>query len=195
MTLQGGLAVLSRADAAVFHFINSTLYWPPLANLTFFTANDDFLLGVLCAAALGYCLWAGWRRALQIGLWSLAAIGCSRLLLNEYLKPFFNRPRPFATLANVHLSANLRDLSTVSLSFPSTHSASAAALAVVAAGLDPRLRIPVWLFAFVVGLGAVYSGGHYPLDVLAGYGVGILLGEVLKFIYRRTWPGNRPAEN
>lgn len=74
----------------------------------------------------------------------------------------------------------LRDLSTVSTSFPSTHSASAAALAVVVGGLEPRLRGAAWCFALLVGGGAIYSGGHYPLDVAAGYAVGILLGWVLQ---------------
>jgi len=71
-------------------------------------------------------------------------------------------------------------LSTVSLSFPSTHSASAAALAVVVVGLDPRLKWGALIFAAGIGLGAIYTGGHYPLDVAAGYGVGIVLGFALR---------------
>jgi undecaprenyl-diphosphatase len=67
----------------------------------------------------------------------------------------------------------------VSPSFPSTHSSSAAALAMVISAWDPALRWPAWLFALGIGFGSIYSGGHYPADVLAGYAVGCVLGWAL----------------
>jgi membrane-associated phospholipid phosphatase len=41
------------------------------------------------------------------------------------------------------------------------------------------LRWPLIALALLIGWGAIYSGGHYPLDVLAGYGVGTILGLIL----------------
>lgn len=188
MSAAGMFAALGRADAAVFHFINGTLYWRPLADLTLFLASDQLILVVLLVAALAYQRWSGWRRTLAVGAWGAAAVACSSLLHNEILKPFFNRTRPFLVFPDVHLSAKLRDLSTMSLSFPSTHSASAAALAIVVTGLDPRLKIPAILFAAGIGLGAVYSGGHYPGDVAAGYGVGCIIGFGLRALAKVFGP-------
>jgi peptidoglycan/xylan/chitin deacetylase (PgdA/CDA1 family)/membrane-associated phospholipid phosphatase len=182
------LTALSRADAAAFAWINGTLYWRPLADLTFALARDLLLLGLLLAAVGGYALWRGLPRAAALGLWGALAVLLSNLVHNEWLKPFFHRTRPFLVQPDVHLSAGLRDLSAVSLSFPSTHSASAAALAVVVAGLEPRLRWPAAIFALGVGCGAIYSGGHYPLDVAAGYAVGLCLGLGVRALQRRTWP-------
>ncbi len=182
------LQTLARADAALFTWINQDLYWRPLADLSFGLANDLLLLLLLLAAVAAYALWRGLPRAAALAGWGGAAILASNLVHNEWLKPFFHRTRPFLAQADVHLSASLRDLSTVSLSFPSTHSASAAALAVVVAGLDRRLRWPAGLFALGIGLGAVYSGGHYPFDVLVGYAVGGGLGLGLRALQRRTWP-------
>jgi len=176
-------------DAATFHFINHTLYWRPLADLTFYLANDHFLIAILALATLGVWWLRGWRDTAILAVWSALAVLASNLLHNLMFKPFFNRTRPFLALVDVHLSAPLKDLSTVSLSFPSTHASSAAALAMVVSHLDPGLRVWAWLFAVAVGLGAVYSGGHYPVDVLVGYAVGTLLGWVLTKFSQWTWPG------
>lgn len=182
------LQALAQADAALFTWINQDLYWRPLADLSFGLANDLLLLVALLTAVAAYALWRGLPKAAALAGWGGVAILVSNLVHNEWLKPFFHRTRPFLAQVDVHLSASLRDLSTVSLSFPSTHSASAAALAVVVAGLDPRLRWPAAGFALGIGLGAVYSGGHYPFDVLAGYAVGGCLGWGLRALQRRTWP-------
>ncbi len=181
--------VVSRADIAAFNFINHTLYWQPLADLTYLTANDLVLVVLLLLGSVGYTWWRGWKTALVVGIWSSLAVVCANLMHNEWLKPFFNRTRPFLALPDVHLSAHLKDLSAVSLSFPSTHAASAAALAMVVSHLDRSLRWPAWVFAGCVGAGAIYSGGHYPVDVLVGYVLGWGLGWMLVQCSRWTWPG------
>jgi membrane-associated phospholipid phosphatase len=61
-------------------------------------------------------------------------------------------------------------------SFPSAHAANTAALAVVAAMFWPRLRRVVWALPLVVGWSRVYVGKHYPLDVVAGWIFGAVLG-------------------
>lgn len=183
------LQTLIAWDVAIFRIINEACYARGLADLTFLLARDQVILTLLLAAGAVYFVMAGWRRALPVALWGGAAVLLSNQLHNQWLKPFFNRERPFMSLPDVHLCVSLNDLSNVSLSFPSTHAASAAALALLALRLDSRLRWPALGFVLLIGLGTIYSGGHYPTDVLVGYGVGALLGWGLVRLSRMTWPG------
>jgi diacylglycerol kinase family enzyme len=71
-----------------------------------------------------------------------------------------------------------------STSFPSGHTASAAAFA-TAVGMElPRLRWPLAAAASAVGFSRVYTGVHYPGDVLAGAALGIGVATAT----RRSWP-------
>ena len=63
-----------------------------------------------------------------------------------------------------------------STSFPSGHSASAAAFAVAVGDLLPALKLPLRGAASVVASSRVYAGVHYLGDVLVGVTVGALLG-------------------
>lgn len=57
-------------------------------------------------------------------------------------------------------------------SFPSGHTASAAAAAAVIAAYHPGLMPVVWTLTAVVGAERVYDAKHYPTDVVAGGFVG-----------------------
>jgi undecaprenyl-diphosphatase len=59
-----------------------------------------------------------------------------------------------------------------SSSFPSGHSASAAAFAIGVALEVPGFGLPLGALAVAVGYSRVYSGVHYPGDVVAGFAVG-----------------------
>jgi membrane-associated phospholipid phosphatase len=192
------LAILHKAaawDITCFRFINDTLYWRPLADLVVYLARDQALEACLLAGSLAYIFRAGFRRFLLLVVWGGAGVVASNLAHNYLLKPFFNRPRPFMALSGVHVLAPLNDLSTLSMSFPSTHAASAMALAVVAAYLDNSIQRWTWLFAVLVGLGAIYSGGHYPGDVVAGWLVGALLGWGLVTLRKTLVASSEPSDN
>jgi membrane-associated phospholipid phosphatase len=188
VSFQTFMEFLASIDIALFRFINGTLYVRALAHLTYLLAQDQRILLFLLTLGVVYWIWSGWKKAGIMLAWSFVAILLSNLIHNKLLKLFFNRNRPFMTLPDVHLCVPLNDLSNVSLSFPSTHAASAAALAILAGGLEPRVRNLAWAFALVIGLGTIYSGGHYPADVLAGYGIGIFIGWGLYKLGRILWP-------
>jgi undecaprenyl-diphosphatase len=63
-----------------------------------------------------------------------------------------------------------------STSFPSGHAATAAAAACALLIVAPTFA-PAWIgMAFVMAASRVYVGAHYPSDVLAGAGLGVLVG-------------------
>jgi undecaprenyl-diphosphatase len=63
--------------------------------------------------------------------------------------------------------------------FPSGHTSAAFACATVLAWASPRLRIPVFVLAAAIGCSRVYVGVHWPLDVLGGAVLGVLVATAL----------------
>jgi undecaprenyl-diphosphatase len=61
-------------------------------------------------------------------------------------------------------------------SFPSGHASVFASLAVLGWYYDVRLGIILTALALFVGISRSVAGVHYPLDVFAGFCVGILVG-------------------
>jgi undecaprenyl-diphosphatase len=64
-------------------------------------------------------------------------------------------------------------------SFPSGHSATAFACATVIAWASPRLAVPAFVLAALVAWSRVYVGVHWPLDVLGGAALGVLVATAL----------------
>jgi undecaprenyl-diphosphatase len=119
------------------------------------------------------------RRAALRGLLSL---GVTSAVANHVGKRLFNRRRPdYLTLVEV---ARLPHRHPVSGSFPSGHSASAAAFAVGVASELPSLALPLGAAGAAVGYSRVHTGVHYPGDVLAGWALGAGLG----YATRWWWP-------
>jgi undecaprenyl-diphosphatase len=76
--------------------------------------------------------------------------------------------------------------------FPSGHTATAFACATVLAWASPRLRIPAFLLAAAIGCSRIYVGVHWPLDVLGGAVLGVLVATaLLKLVAAR--PRLRPG--
>jgi undecaprenyl-diphosphatase len=100
-------------------------------------------------------------------------------LVAEGSKYLFNRTRPF--LRNTEIAPLIRTPS--SSSFPSGHSATAAAGALTLATIYPTFA-PLFLAGGVlVALSRIYLGVHYPLDVLAGLLIGTVVSAALILVF------------
>jgi undecaprenyl-diphosphatase len=97
-------------------------------------------------------------------------------LLSRLGKLLVHRHRPF-----VHQLGP----ATTTHSFPSGHTATSFACAVVLASLAPRLRVPCFVLAVLIAFSRLYNGDHFPLDVLAGAVLGLLVGAVVLRVSRR----------
>lgn len=162
---------LSDLDIALYRFIALQRH-----------GRFDGLLPALSRAADNSRLWlvlagcvaaVGGTRGRATALRSVAAIGATSMLANAVLKPMWRRSRP--PQADVVPSDRHVPLPR-STSFPSGHSASAAAFTAVIAHGEPALLLPVASLAFGVCFSRVHSGVHYPSDVLAGVAVGAAVG-------------------
>jgi diacylglycerol kinase family enzyme/membrane-associated phospholipid phosphatase len=125
---------------------------------------------------LGAVLFAtGNRRARRAAARGLGSLAVSSLLANQLGKRAVPRRRPLAASTPL---ARLAHRFPTSSSFPSGHSASAAAFAVGAAIELPELAVPLAVTAGAVAFSRVYTGVHFPSDVLAGVAVGAAVAGV-----------------
>jgi len=69
-------------------------------------------------------------------------------------------------------------------SFPSEHSSITMVIGIVIYSIDKKLGIIFIALSILVGLSRVILGVHYIIDVLAGWGVGILIGLIFIKIFK-----------
>jgi membrane-associated phospholipid phosphatase len=72
-------------------------------------------------------------------------------------------------------------------SFPSGHTVTAFALATAFSYLYPRLRVPAYLVAAMIGMSRVVLTAHYLSDVIAGAIVGVICSLGVKYLFDRFY--------
>lgn len=149
---------------------------------------DRFLPGLSLAASYSR-LWTGiallvaligGRRGRRAAVAGMAAIGVTSAVTNIALKGLSRRRRPTSEVPEERRLEHPD-----SSSFPSGHSASAAAFSGVVGAQIPALWLPLNTVAGAVGFSRVYTGVHYPGDVVVGWLVGKLVASGVLRIARR----------
>jgi undecaprenyl-diphosphatase len=101
----------------------------------------------------------------------LAAVAVGDLLAYG-IKEATGRPRPFRRYPEPRPLGHVPH----DPSFPSGHATMAFASATVLSYFKPRWAPAFFLLAVAIGYSRVYVGVHYPLDVLGGALLGLLIG-------------------
>jgi undecaprenyl-diphosphatase len=125
--------------------------------------------------ALGLALSVVWRRALPfvlVGLAVLAADGLAALVKAAVGENRPTEPDPLVTIPHSH-------------SFPSGHTATAVAGAMMLSYLVPRAAPAFFTLAAAIAYSRLYVGVHFPLDVVGGAVIGVATALLLLAIARR----------
>ena len=190
---------LLKLDRALFLAVNSGARSPVLDWIMPALSDWKFTWLPLAVVLLFFL-----RRRPLFLLWVLVAVGAAVALgdaLTTYvLKPFFERPRPFAEFRNILVfKGHWASASTIppheTLSFPSAHAVNSAAAAFMLGRYFPRWRLPAALAVFFVCYSRVYLGVHYPSDTLGGIVFGAAVASLVLLVEtlaRKTWPGRLP---
>jgi len=163
-------------DYTIDHAINHAVRAHPLldAVLAGFASWGVTLFGVAA-----FALWLFdrpretgiYRRACAAGL-SAAAVG---LLINQVVSHVWHRARPYETHPQgiIPLISRSHDPS-----FPSDHATAAFAIAFGILFVAYRAGLVFLVWATLIAVSRVLVGVHYPTDVLAGLGIGLVAGFV-----------------
>ena len=174
------VSLLQSLDVTLFHLINRgsqnfffDWFIPFMTDLK----NFAYVL-----AALG--VWILVKKKKE-GLVFLIFLGITLAITDPFssrlLKEWISRIRPCQVLQNVRL---LTDCNT-SYSFPSSHAVNIFAAAFFLSQLFRRLTPFIYGIAAVVAYSRVYIGVHYPLDVIGGAAIGLLIAWPMRLLKDR----------
>jgi membrane-associated phospholipid phosphatase len=96
------------------------------------------------------------------------------------LKLFVHTPRPFIKFSEV---LPLFDKS--GYAFPSGHAAFFIAIAFALFFNHKKLGCLFMFFALIISIARIASGVHFPIDILGGFILGILVAYLVKFLYKK----------
>ncbi|MFG3295790.1 bifunctional phosphatase PAP2/diacylglycerol kinase family protein [Streptomyces sp. NPDC048179] len=170
---------LLALDSRLFE-VAAERHWPfaePVLPRLSRSANH----GVLWCAAAAAVAASRTPRARRAAVRGLASLALASLTINTLGKRSVRRPRPL--LDPVPAVRHLKR-QPITTSFPSGHAASAAAFATGVALESPAWGAVVAPVAFSVAMSRVYTGVHFPSDVLAG----AVLGAGAAFAVRALVP-------
>jgi undecaprenyl-diphosphatase len=158
-------------DYRLYHAINGFVVhheWLGDGLSTF----ENWAVPVLAVATVALWLFArpGGERKWKLAATCALASAAVALLINQVIaKLIWDRKRPFAA----HPSAHVWGKRTHDASFPSDHASASFAIGFAVLMFDRTAGALFLAAAAAIGVGRVFIGEHYPLDVAAGCLVGL----------------------
>jgi len=166
------LKFIVNLDTALFYFINHNMrnkyfdiLMPILTNPKNFYIIFLIIWFLMVFSSKYRYRIAGW--AIIIG------VSISDIISSRILKHLILRPRPYEVLPDVY-----KLVSSAGPSFPSSHAVNSFTVAtlIMLFFKNPVYTTIAYIIAFLSAFSRVYVGVHYPLDVISGAIIGVILG-------------------
>lgn len=186
--------ILRAADITLFFAVNHLPHtvWSNWFFATLSVVGSMGMGWVMVAAVLVLKYNYRDRRYLMTFLLSIALT----YITVTILKNSIGRPRPEFALPGVIVPYPCLDAWCLieSLSFPSFHAAASFCAAYLLA-YGKRRHDAVWYsVAALIAVSRVYLGKHYPSDIIAGMGVGLLIGSIMMRLLHKDIPSYGPSK-
>jgi undecaprenyl-diphosphatase len=177
-------------DERIFRQFNGKWINPVLDRLLpLVTDAGNYLLPFVVIAIV--ILLVGRVRGIRFLVLAVVSVVVADAIGAHIFKQSFLRARPCIALADVRLLVGCTNLP----SFPSNHAVNSCVLATLATLYMPRFWLPTMALAMLVGYSRVYVGVHYPLDVLAGGVLGVVVALAFSRVMNFLWPpSSEPTE-
>src|SRR4030042_2698017 len=147
------MPVFGNIDRSILYFFNRDLA-NPVFDLLFFGITDfRFLdaMGIVLVLALAA---KGGRKGRLVALLVIGCIAFTDVTISYILKEAFCRPRPCYVLSDLRMLIRRGG----QYGFPSNHAANVFGLGLVLSFFYPRVTVPSFVFAALVGLSRIYVG-------------------------------------
>ena len=156
-------------------------------NFVFFCAEYLIYIGVILA--IFFIIYHNWKFLKEDNIFFIIrkffkefimvfVPACFAWVVTDILKNIFASPRPFIKFADIVTPLFTHGGMD---SFPSGHATFFGALALSLFFVNKKVGYLFILFAILIGLARIISGVHFPVDILCGYILGIII--VLIFHY------------
>lgn len=171
---------IPAAEQRVFRAVNGLpgwLYWPLWPPMQL----GNLVVGTLAGLAVAW-YYASWTLAVASVVAALTKLLAERVV-RHWTRPLLAvRQRPGTSQPGAVLRGG--DVPAHGPSFPSGHVILAAAIACIVAVEIPTAWTWVpFALTLLVMLGRVYVGAHNPLDVVAGLGLGLVVGSLVAWLF------------
>lgn len=186
--IEGVLDKIIQADKALFYFINTQFTNPTLDGIFPWwresTTWVPFYVFLLAFMFINFG-----KNAWPWILFVLFNVLLSDQISSTFFKHYFMRLRPCSDPQMQFQVRLLLDHCSGGFSFTSSHATNHVAFAVfVIKTLKSHIQPYGWLllvWAASIAYGQVYVGVHYPLDIIGGALIGIVIGNLTSSVYNR----------
>lgn len=148
--------------------------------IVFFASYAPWLL----VAAAFYCVYFSVRKREKWRAFFVAAAAMfvARFVAVDVIHIWYQRPRPFLAVRDVHSLFTVNEWS-----FPSAHAAAFFALATAVFLYNKTWGVGLYVGALLVVVARVAAGVHYPSDILAGAVIGIVVAYLMYRLVSIKW--------
>jgi undecaprenyl-diphosphatase len=129
---------------------------------------------VVLTGLLWFCSRPGGDRKWKLACGSGYAAAALGYVIAFAIHHIYDRARPYEAHAIRHPWSSSTDAS-----FPSDHTSLSFAIAFAVLAFDTAAGVLFLVVAAIIGVGRLFIGAHYPGDVLAGVGVGLVAAVIV----------------